>query len=216
MPFFQSWRQRYRSELAGQTSSGAHSGMLDVLAEADILIDASAESHAFNALSAVVVRRPLPIVWGEVFAGGYGGMIARSRPNLDPRPQNVRNVVRNWCTEHGMSVEQATGKYEGGEDAPTIADDSEVSILAGHLSRFVIDILTRPTQSQYEQSAFMIGLGPAWIFQGPFATYPIDVGGPDLTPAEAVDVEEQTPEIIKIGHLLKEYSDGSTDSGFNY
>ena len=65
--------QKYRSELAGQTSSGAHSGMLDVLGEADILIDASAESHVFNALSAVTARTPVPIVWGEVFAGGYGG-----------------------------------------------------------------------------------------------------------------------------------------------
>jgi len=208
--------QKYRSELAGQTSSGAHSGILDVLSEADILVDASAESHVFNALSAVVARTPLPLVWGEVFAGGYGGMIARSRPSLDPLPQSVRTAVRNWCAEHGIPVEQATGKYEGGDDAPTIADDSEVSILAGHLSRFVIDVLTRLAQSQYGHSAYMIGLGAGWIFAGPFVTYPIDVGSPDLSAAESVDVAEQTAELTTIGRLLKEYSNGPNDSGLNH
>lgn len=208
--------QRYRSELAGKTSSGAHNGILDVLTEADILIDASAESHVFNALSAVVARTPLPVVWGEVFAGGYGGMIARSRPGLDPLPQSVRTVIRNWCAEHGMPVEQAMGKYEGGDDAPTIADDSEVSIMAGHLSRFVIDVLLRPAQSQYGQSAYMIGLGVGWIFAGPFVTYPINVGSPDFSAAESVDVAEQTVELITISRLLKEYSDGLTDSGLDH
>jgi hypothetical protein len=207
--------QRYHSELAGMTSSGAYSGILDVLSEADILIDASAESYVFNALSAVVARTPLPVVWGEVFAGGYGGMIARSRPGLDPPPQSVRTVVRNWCAENGLPVEQPTGKYEGGDDAPTIANDSEVSILAGHLSRFIIDVLTRPAHSQYEQSAYMIGFGAGWIFAGPFVTYPISIGSADLTSAESVDVADQTAELVTLGRLLKEYSDGTAHSGTN-
>ena len=183
----------------------------------DILIDASAESHVFNALSAVAARTPVPIVWGEVFAGGYGGMIARSRPELDPRPQDVRNVIRNWCADHGVPVKQATARYEGGEDAPSIADDSEVAIVAGHLSRFAIDTLTRPGQSQYPQSAYMIGLGPGWIFSGPFVTYPIDVGSPELDSAvSAPDLAEQRAELITIGALLKEYSGGPADPGVDH
>lgn len=207
--------QKYRSELAGKTSSGMHSGMLEVLAGADVLIDASAEGDVFNALSAVAGRTPLPVFWGEVFAGGYGGMIARSRPNLDPRPQVVRTVVRNWCAEHGMPVEQAAGRYEGGEDVPSIADDSEVSILAGHLSRFTMDFLTKPAQTQYGQSAYMIGLGPGWIFEGPFATFPVDVGGPDPSPAEAVNVAEQMAEMITVGKLLEEYTHGPANPGID-
>ena len=77
-------------------------------------------------------------------------------------------------------------------------------------------MLTRPGQSQYQQSAYMIGLGPGWIFTGPFVTYPIDVGSLDPTSVESIDVAEQTAELITIGALLRDYSDGSTDPNVDY
>lgn len=62
----------FRNELAGLAASEVHSHLLDVLGHADVLIDASAEPHVFNALSAVVSRSRAPLFWGELFAGGYG------------------------------------------------------------------------------------------------------------------------------------------------
>ena len=55
---------------------------------------------------------------------------------------------------------------------PIIADDADVTVIAGHLTRFVLDLLTR-AETAFPQSAYAIGLACAWIFAGPFDTWPI-------------------------------------------
>ena len=33
------------------------------------------------------------MVWGEAFAGGFGALIARSRPGLDADPLRIRSYI---------------------------------------------------------------------------------------------------------------------------
>ncbi len=205
----------FRNELAGSAASEVHSHLLDVLSHSEVLIDASAEPNVFNALSAVVSRSHATLFWGELFAGGYGGTIARSRPDVDPDPQSIRTIIRNWCSEYGVPVYPAKGRYEGGEDTPFVADDSEVTILSSNLARFVLDFLLRPAESQYRHSVYMIGIGKGWIFEEPFQTIPLEVGGQVPSQDAPVSIEEQRAELLEVLRVTGEYADGIVDPGLN-
>jgi hypothetical protein len=58
--------------------------------------------------------------------------------------------------------------------SPLVADDADVSVIAGHAAKLALDVLTRE-QSIFPSSAYAIGLAAEWIFQAPFDTWPIDL-----------------------------------------
>ena len=60
------------------------------------------------------------------------------------------------------------------EGPPLIADDADVSVIAGHASRMALDTLMRPEASAFPHSAYVIGLARAWIFTQPFDVRPVD------------------------------------------
>jgi hypothetical protein len=60
-----------------------------------------------------------------------------------------------------------------------VADDADVTVIASHLSRFVIDYLSRPEVSQFPYSTYVIGLKEKWIFSAPFDVRPVDLGEGD-------------------------------------
>src|SRR5690554_117406 len=173
-----------RLSLGGQESSQSMSGALESLGECDILIDATAEPAAFTIAASISLRKMKPLVWGEVFAGGIGGLIARVRPGVDPTPLAARNQIQTWFQdqnvewEHGTEDDRYSGRDEEGR--PLIADDAEVSIIASHMARFAADILVRPDESIFPQSAYLVGFSREWIFEQPFETMPIH-----LTPSDS-------------------------------
>ena len=75
-----------RVALGGQESSGSTASVLDELATCDLLIDATANSQAFNFVASVASNVRRPMLWAEVYAGGIGGFVARLRPVVDPPP----------------------------------------------------------------------------------------------------------------------------------
>lgn len=166
-----------RVALGQQESAGTTESVMDELTQADLLIDATADPRAFNLLAAVARRRRKPMVWCEVFAGGIGGVVARARPDLDPPPTFARTQVRAWCDGHGVpwagtiDTDYGTRSDDG---SPLVADDADVSVIAGHASRLALDILTRE-RSIFPSSAYAIGLAEAWIFLAPFDTWPIEL-----------------------------------------
>ena len=81
-----------RTHLTGQESNASISGVLERLGDHDLIIDATANPKAFNLLAAVAPTVDRPIVWLEIFGGGIGGFVARSRPSLDPSPQDMRAI----------------------------------------------------------------------------------------------------------------------------
>ena len=119
-----------------------------------------------------------PLLWAEIFGGGFGGLIARHRPLLEPDPASMRRMIENWCAERGMPIERPPIDYGGGPGAQLIADDADVTVIASHAARMGIDMLIPRNPSIFPNSVCMIGLAEGWIFKAPFETYPIDVGPP--------------------------------------
>jgi molybdopterin/thiamine biosynthesis adenylyltransferase len=172
-----------RVALGGQESADSIDSVMSDLRECDVIVDTTADAHCFNFSAAVAKAGLKPFVWGEVFAGGIGGLVARVRSGREPEPQTARNQITAWCDAHGIPAPPAgpPGSYLGiGTDAvPLVADDADVSIMAGYLARFVTDCLTRPTESAFPLSAYAIGLRKGWIFSEPYETWPVELVGSD-------------------------------------
>ena len=173
--------------MGGQESSASTEAALQSVAKCDVIIDATADATIFNLCAAVARSQRKPLVWGEVFAGGVGGIIARSRPDVDPIPVIARRQLVAWCADQGIPWD---GKESEGYDLirddapPLVADDAEVTIIAAHITRLVVDILVRD-ETVFPQSAYAIGLRREWIFNAPFETFPIELeaGGEWQQPA---------------------------------
>jgi sulfur-carrier protein adenylyltransferase/sulfurtransferase len=134
-----------------------------------------------------------------VFGGGYGGMIARSRPGLDPTPLDARAAINAWCAnpEFPKPPKAAVDYGAAGRDGTTmIADDADVAQIAASLTRMAIDALLAAPTSSFESSAYMIGLRKEWIFQGAFDAWPIDLGAP-LPDTSSPPSEEDVNKAVK-------------------
>lgn len=202
-----------RDRLGGQESSGSLDSLIEALGACDLLVDASAEPKVFNYLSAAATLWKKPFVWGEVFAGGIGGLIARYRPEIEPDPQSIRRNYFSWCAEQGHQVPRPAGKYEGGEGAPFIADDGEVSIIAGHVARFAVDLLIPRVPSLFPYSVYVVSLGHGWMFEEPFQVYPITLSTAAATEKTELTPEETQAEFNRILDLLKEYQNATAPAG---
>lgn len=165
------------TRLAGQESAVTAAAALKDLANCDLLIDATANPEVFLLLAALAKRQGTPLCWGEIFAGGYGGMIARARPGRDPNPLAVRDAYHAYlATLPDAPFKNAEG-YDGTEELPLVAYDSDVGFVATALTRLVIDTALSQDSSEFPYSLYMLGMRREWIFEAPFDTRPIAVQG---------------------------------------
>lgn len=188
-----------RISLGGQESSASMAGALETLGKCDLLIDATADSRAFNLIASVSTRTKTPMIWCQVFAGGIGGFIARARPDIDPIPIAARDQIQVWCEDQGINWVDASGggdyQVEVGEETPMIANDAEVAIIASHACRFAIDLLVNYDCSIFPVSVYLIGLSSEWVFNEPFDTAPVALNsdgrwGEIMDPFSAEDMIE--------------------------
>ncbi len=162
--------------LGGQESSASAEAALESISQCDLIVDATADAQIFNLCASVALTYKKPLVWAEVFAGGIGGLVARSRPDVDPTPHAARRQIATWCSEHGVPWDDSSIQYDLTRDdlPPLIADDADVTVIAAHLTRMTVDVLTRE-ETIFPNSAYLIGLKQEWIFSAPFDTWPIDL-----------------------------------------
>ena len=162
--------------LGGQESSATTSSVLDDLASCDLVIEATADPQAFNLAAAAARSANRPMLWTEVYAGGIGGFVGRVRPGIEPPPHTARRQYLAWCRGQGVPWIADDLDYDSKipEGPPLIADDADVSVIAGHASRMALDTLMRPEASAFPHSAYVIGLARAWIFTEPFDVRPVD------------------------------------------
>jgi hypothetical protein len=163
--------------LAGQESAVATAAALKDLSNCELLIDATANPEIFLLLAALSKRNGIPLCWGEIFAGGYGGMIARARPGRDPNPLAVRDAYHaHLATQRDAPFKNAPG-YDGNEEQPLVAYDSDVGFVATALTRLAIDAALCRDPSEFPYSVYLMGMRREWIFEAPFDTRPVAVHG---------------------------------------
>jgi molybdopterin/thiamine biosynthesis adenylyltransferase len=204
--------KRYRRCLGGQESSASIENLIEVLVKCDLVIDATAETDSFSYLGSLAKAARLSMVWGEIFAGGFGGFIARYRPGIEPSPMTMRHMIHEWCNAQGQSVPLAVGRYESGEATPAIADDAEVGVIASHLALFALDTLLAREPSGYPCAVYMIALRAGWVFDQPFEVRPIDVGRASSENDVEPSVEEKHAEIERILKLMSEYTNADSST----
>jgi molybdopterin/thiamine biosynthesis adenylyltransferase len=193
-----------RIKLGGQESAASTDSAMKEIASCDLIIDATADPFAFNLCASVARSERKPMVWGEVFAGGIGGLIARVRPDLEPPPHSARRQILAWCERQGVPWEGRTpGNYELSQTTtpPLVADDADVTVIAGHMAQLALDTLLRGAESAFPKSAYAIGFAKAWIFLAPFDTAPIAFSpegawGPDADPDAAEHLKALVAELF--------------------
>lgn len=174
--------------VAGQENPSMAAALSTDLGKCDLLVDATASQQAFVALAALAKRGKMPMVWGEVFGGGVGAMMARSRPGMDADPLSVRAHIFGVM---GTMAPVPDGKAQDydleAEGQVYVASDADVTALAASMSQFSLDILCSGEESVYPVAGYLMGFGKYWAFKGPFDTIPIDCEGamrPDAPPEE--------------------------------
>lgn len=197
--------------IAGQESPLNAAKALKDLSECDLLIDATANPEVFLHLSAIANASQTPICWGEVFAGGYGGLIARARPDLDPNPISVRDSLYNFlANQKPAPFKNATG-YDVDEEKPLLSYDSNVGYIASSLTSLAIDTALMRTPSHYPYPIYLLGMQQEWIFTQPFDTRPIEVSGPGWSDATTPSDEKK----LEAFKLLMEKLEKGKSAEFN-
>lgn len=164
--------------LGGQERAGGTSVLLEKLGSCDVIIDATGNQVALDVISAVASRRKKPVVIGEVFGGGYGGLIARARPEIEPPAAEVRANIQTYMDSRGFPQPAPEKSYTAIEDNVVfIASDTDVSQLASALAQMALDLL-KEGETQFPYSAYLLGFRPGWIFEEPFTVKPLELPPP--------------------------------------
>lgn len=193
-----------RTRIAGQESAESASTVLDSLATCDLIIDATASPSVFVQLAAVAKRRKKAIIWGEVFAGGIGGLLVRSRPDKDAEPLVMRAGLVNYFETLPKAPFAVASGYDVTESSsPLEAYDAEVSQFASALTALALDTLLDRSPSTFPYSAYLIGFKRGWIFDAPFDTQPIllqgDVGeARDVSEKQAAEGQEAAAVLVEL------------------
>ncbi|AMA60124.1 ThiF family adenylyltransferase [Bradyrhizobium sp. CCGE-LA001] len=191
--------------MAGQESSGSAETAITSLLARDVIVNATANPSVFNLVAAVAESDQKPVVWAEVFGGGFGGLMARYRPGKEPSPQLMRRAIENWFAERGYQPKTVTRDYgTGGDGPPMIADDADVASIAAATARLAIDTLLAREPSYFPVSAYVLGLAPEdGLFTQAFETFPVPM--PESPPQEIpfdMSAEEATAEIVEIAKIF--------------
>lgn len=201
-----------RVHLTGQESSAAVAGALERMGRSDVIVDATADAQVFNLLAAVATSGRRPLVWLEIFGGGIGGMIARSRPGKDPGPHRVRAAFHGFTSDNPAPEVAPAGDYaaRAPDGATMTASDADVGVIAAHAARFVADTALGAEPSLFPNSLYLLGLRRAWVFSAPFHTIPVDCGGPEEA-GPPIDLDESLVEeqYRFLAGLLEEHDDAS-------
>jgi molybdopterin/thiamine biosynthesis adenylyltransferase len=192
-----------RHRLGGQEANGALDGAVTQLAGCDLIIDATANGRAFNYAAAAAAEGGRTMVWAEVFGGGFGGLVARSRPGLEPDPQMCRARIEQWCRDQNAEPPRAGADYDGTRgDVTMIADDAAVATMAAHAVSMALDALLQRDDSRFPHGAYMVGMAQEWIFGQPFEVHPIDLGEPASVANPDFDDAAITAALADLSKLL--------------
>jgi molybdopterin/thiamine biosynthesis adenylyltransferase len=187
---------------AGQESSSYNTTVLEQIAGCDLVIDATASPKVFSSIAAICTRRKVAVVWGEVFAGGIGALMARCLPGFDADPLEIRRAIHAYLVSMPDAPFQHAQAYDTDvDDEVFVAGDAEVSALSASLTQFAIDALVGTEAPRFPNAAYLFGYQKAWIFEAPFDTHPIAcpraAEGPEI-PTDSQESVSALKELITV------------------
>lgn len=198
--------------VGAQESGVSASATIAAIRACDVIVDATAEPSVFNFCGAIARRFEKPLFWAQVFGGGAGGIVARLRPGVEPPPLVARQRIENWYRDQGVPWpdDGRSMPYADSSDdeTPLVADDADVTVIASHLSRFIIDYLSRPEASQFPYSTYVIGLKEKWLFSAPFDVRPVDLGEGEQWGEEANAADKEALEAFLSELLASDDDEG--------
>ena len=205
---------RRRVRLVGQESAATTAAATTALGRCDVIIDATANPDVFNLLAHVARESRRPLIWLEVFGGGFGGLVARTRPQRDAEPFTLRQAISDAASriaaEKDVEIPAVSDRYEVrlGDEPPLIAGDADIAVIAHLAAEYILDTLSSREPSRFPYSAYYIGLHRAWIFDEPFQVYPVEA---DTLGSWSSEVSENDPErqagLAFVKGLVKELAD---------
>ena len=188
---------RHRVRLVGQESAATTAATTTALGQCDVIIDATANPDVFNLLAHVARQSNRPMVWVEVFGGGFGGLVARARPQRDAEPFTLRQAISDAANriaaEKDVDTPAVAGDYEAspGDEPRMIAGDAAVAIMAHLAAEYILDTLSSREPSRFPYPGYYVGLHRAWIFDEPLQVYPVEA---DTLGSWSSEVSENDPE----------------------
>lgn len=210
-----------RHRLRGQESSESAASALSALTQADVIVDATASPGVYTLCAHLARQAKKPLVWLEVFAGGIGGLVARTRPDQDAEPFTLRAAIHGAANEiaeqKGVEAPEAAVNYGAEmEDQIVTASDADVSVMAAHASQIVLDTLLARAPSRFRHPAYLVGFSAEWIFEEAFHTIPIDCSAP-VDWSNTVQTDKATREsasafIVQLLENLSADADAQTPS----
>lgn len=90
-------------------------------------------------------------------------MIARSRPGYDPNPLAVRDAFYSHLSTLPKAPFDSAQNYDGSEEQPLTAYDSDVGFIATALTRLAIDTALSRDPSVFPYSLYLLGMRCEWI-----------------------------------------------------
>lgn len=193
--------------LTGQESTSGFNATLDRLGKYDLIINATANARVFNLTAAVAKTYSKPLVWMEVFAGGIGGLIARSRPQHDPNPHSMKAAYHQFAVENPapqIAIADNYTAFDPEDENILSASDADVGVIASQATRLAVDTLLKKESSVFPYSMYLIGLSQSWVFKAPFHTIPIDTSNlPEKQSDENMTSEMISDNLKFLGDLVK-------------
>ena len=156
----------------------AHARIVESCASADILVDATADPEVFGMLAQMSSDFRRPLVWGEVFAGGLGGLIGSAHPDRTPCARCVRAGFLAEATGWPPAPSRdAANPYETDDPAPVVAADPHVSLIAASMAMRIFDLLAT---DEPVPAVTLFGFRKKWIFESPHQTVHVRVRSDDF------------------------------------
>lgn len=158
-------------------SNQAYNSLINSISECDIIIDATANDEAFYVLANISLLKNRPMVWGKVFAGGLGGVIAKNNPDSNATPFQIQEGIKNFYLDNPHEAHQNTRDYtQLVGDEVFIASDADVGIIASWMTKMVFSVLEPNNKSvQFHSDIYFIGSKQEWIFNQPMEVVSLNV-----------------------------------------
>ncbi|BFO55806.1 ThiF family adenylyltransferase [Acidovorax sacchari] len=190
-------------KIAEQANPSVSAMVANAVVSCTLVVDATANPSAFLALAAITKRAGQAMVWGEVFGGGGGGLMARSRPGVDTDALGVRTHLYGVMKEMAPAPKGREANYGiESEEKVYVASDADVGSLAASMTQFCLDTLCAEP-SEYPAAAYLIGFRKFWEFRCPFDVIPVTC--PGAAPQEPQTLSEQDQqEVAAIRRLIDE------------